>query len=390
MDFDKDLSNSGNVKDNITSSEERKKYDRIPIYPSKIQSTAFPERVYIFAVQKLILISILLFVISVILGILIYYKTFLFKPNPLFIYYSDYDKKFKTKNFYNPGGKSIYHNIQILAEDFLKNWIVSYYSIDMNNNINNSNWCNCLEYKPDTDKSDELYCSVCNSSDKNLYNIFLEYVKPINEERYKSGITRIVKILSIEPFFYGLINHNQAKQSILEEIALTSISAFKDSLSQIREKINLFRSYMFYIKMDFMTIDFKDGKKISTEYFTSYNTVSLRLFQNESGHLGVNKNWTNQFKVLEHSANFILHNKYKNVDISDAYRQYNKMLVDNLNITKPTQDNYVDKNTDNEKAKEEVIQEQKETTAPDNNIKIKSNKKKIAKKTKSKTNKLNR
>ncbi len=334
MGFDKDLikfehANNQKPLDKLT------KYDRIPIYPSKVQSTAFPERVYIFAIQKFILISIALFLASVILGIAVYYKTFLFKPNPLFIYYSNYDKKFKVKNFYNPGAKSIYHNIQILAEDFLTNWITNYYSIDLDTNINNSRWCNCFEEQNKTKNiTNDSSCSVCLEADRNIYNVFFEFVKPVLEARQESGIVRLVKILKVEPFFYGLINHNKAKQSILEEIALTSIEAFKDSLHQTEEKITPFRSYMFYIKVDFMTVDFKNGYHINTEFFTSNNTVSLRLFQNESGHLGINKNWIKQFKILEHSTNFILHNKYKSIDITDIYKKYNYMISNSItNLT---------------------------------------------------------
>jgi len=368
-----------NLDEKNTSYSSKIEYEKVPIYPSRVQSTAFPERAYIFAIEKLILISILLFVTSVILGVAIYYKTFLFKPNPIFIYYSDYDKQFKLKPFYKPNSKHIYHNVQVLAEDFLKKWIIDYYSIHPDNDVNNSKWCNCLEKNINNINKkllDNYVCSICSSSDKNVYNIFFESVKPVKSERYKSGIIRIVKVLNIQPFFYGIINHNQAKKSILEEIALTSISAFKDSLYQESNKTNPFRSYMFYIKVDFMVVDFKNGVKINTEFMTSDNTVGLRLFQNDTGHLGVNDNWTNNFIVMEHSTNFILHNKYNKIDTTDILKQYNNIVINS--ITSKINNENSGKQTQSEKENQKVQK---------NNILVKSVDNKKKNKTIIKTNK---
>ena len=131
-----------------------------------------------------------------------------------------------------------------------------------------------------------------------------------------------------------------------------------------------------YIKVDFMVVDFKNGVKINTEFMTSDNTVGLRLFQNDTGHLGVNDNWTNNFIVMEHSTNFILHNKYNKIDTIDILKQYNDIVINS--ITSKINNENSDKQTQSEKENQKVQK---------NNILVKSVDNKKKNKTIIKTNK---
>jgi hypothetical protein len=311
--------NSANAKN--------RKYEKIPIYPSKIQTTAFPEKAYIFAIEKLILISIILFAFSVVMGFAIYYKTFLFKPNPWFLYYSDYDNKFETKNAYNGNTKPIYLNTQILAEDFLQKWIHDYYSIYPDKNTNEKKWCDCLIQNRNGQVRNfkDGECSICTSSDASVYSVFAEFTQPVMQARLDKKIVRLVKILNVKPFLYSYIDYKKADTSLLQGLTINAITSFLGSMIG-GNKFTPFSSHLFYIKVDFMIVDFHNEHITNKEFFTTYNTVNLQLFQDMFGYLGVNGEWNKRFKILEHSANFILHDKYKNTDTKDLETEY-KILM---------------------------------------------------------------
>ncbi len=302
-----------------------RKYEKIPVYPSKVQTTAFPEKAYIFAIEKLILISIVLFALSVMLGFAIYYKTFLFKPNPLFIYYSEYENQFKVKNFYS-GNLQAYHNAQLLAEDFLQKWIADYYSIVPDKNANEKKWCDCLVAGANGQAKNfaDGECSVCTQSDSSVYSVFAEFAQPVMATRADNRVVRLVKILDVESFNFVAIDHSVANASMLQGLMLSALGSFGGN----SDRATPFRSYLFYIKVDFAVVDFKDGFKLGEEFFTTYNTVNLRLNQDMVGRLTVNKNWDKNFKVLEHGANFILHKKYADADMSDLQKQYEFLMRD--------------------------------------------------------------
>lgn len=309
----------------------KNKFDKIPIYPARVQNTAFPEKAYILGIEKLSIAIIILFALSSILGIGIFYKLKLGYPNPQIIYYSDENLQFARKSFDNDLSKkgsfeSIY---EVLAEQFLFDFIRRYYSISNDNQMNFSNWCNCItsDNPDDVDNQKLSKCYICKVSDPEIYERFGKMI-PKLQAKYENNVERKVQILKNTRLYYGISDPNRVRKGFFQNLAIGVLQSFSAMVSEesYDEKVKPYMQFLFYYKTDFVVSDYKAGKLINREVLSSYNSIGFNLLYP----LIANRNWVNNFKMLEHSS--IFHNQAdymlkryfdESKDFQEDYKNYN-------------------------------------------------------------------
>ncbi|MCT4552451.1 MAG: hypothetical protein N4A44_02180 [Alphaproteobacteria bacterium] len=261
----------GNKKDNI----KKDKYQETPIYPTEFHTRTFPQRVYIWIIERFVSIACILVLLSAIQAIYIFAKiSTVEKSNIYFVYWDEYENRFKEKEFIDEFHKNevkipIY---QITAQETLEKAVVDRYQISSNEINNEKKWCGCekeiLDRKKAAIFTDD--CFICRHSSNNEWTIFSNGILQENLEIFNSGKTRKVVLLET-----NILNSYDAylrpKETFFNKIATEAMNFFNVT----KKKEEFLAQYIMEVKFALIQYD-KNGKKEWAEILSSIAQITSR------------------------------------------------------------------------------------------------------------------
>lgn len=249
----------------------KKEINSSAVYPFEVDVPSFPERKYLAGVYRFAKISYISLLVSIILCILIVFKSFSRTVRPVFVYWNNIENKFDFKPTKYTFPPKVYEKNIIdsnyLDEYFIRTYLEKRFSISNTFLENDNNWCDCSNISDNTTSMGifdlNQKCYLCKYSSSNVYNTFKNNEYSAYTQLAEDGIIRKVIILDIEVLY----DVNYTKQPTV--------------IDQVLNKTYATRVYKGY-KVDFIIQEEKKGKITAQDVLIAYLDLEGRTNHPES------------------------------------------------------------------------------------------------------------
>lgn len=251
---------------NIKSKQPSTKQNELAVYPFTVDIASLPERKYLFGIYSLSKLTFLLISISIIFSLIIVIKAHSIKIKPYFIYWNEYETRFKVLNS-KETPKPQFENLiltenKYMSEFFIREYLQKTFNTSKTFVENEKNWCDCTT-KEELKNSDFINttkpCYICNFSTPEIYSSFLQNQKTNYDIMLSNGITQNINILDI-----NLIGTQKTKEPSFWFKLAISLGLMKKPNIQITSEY----------KVDFILNNYKNEKIINQEVLSSYITIT--------------------------------------------------------------------------------------------------------------------
>lgn len=251
------------------------KYQETPIYPTEFHTRAFPQRIYIWIIERFISIACILVLLSAIQAIYIFAKiSTIEKSDIYFVYWDEYENKFKKKEFVDESSENIVKLpiYELAAKETFEKVLRDRYEISSDEIVNEKKWCGCekdlVERKKNLIFSDN--CFICRHSSNNEWNNFSNGLLQENLDTFESGKTR--KLILLESNILNSYDtYLRTEDSFLTKAADIFIKFFNGG----KGREEFLAQYIVENKFALIQYD-KNGKKEWAEIMSSIAQITSR------------------------------------------------------------------------------------------------------------------